>query len=157
MGKIEGFNLLKYIPETSLNYYNFSDGMIKRNPSLKYRYIKINPLDPTDIWKIGKYYLDKFKLTTFLIPEEYDDLLMILDECSAEGVEFRLEYTHGQNAGGGYKTKQFIITKVPSMPDCEDDLHEYREKVEFELESVYYSLPPLIGDIGIYVDNPIYI
>ena len=135
-------------------------GMIDYNPNLKYRVEKRNAYDPTVIHQREPYHEDTFKLTIMISPLQYRNLLSIL---AKEGL-FYLLYT-----SAGTDMEYPIV--VSDLPECPDDLHQYRTKITMILTSRYLNYEPVIdpedivlSDIdemltidvcGIRIENPI--
>lgn len=142
MGLIKGFRLLDYIEGEPLDYLLCEDGMVDYQPSQKWQFEKYNPIDPTDIWQLGKYYVDTFTCKVPSSPEEVAALIEFIDGAT----ELRIEFNHGKDDAGDHITKQFIINEIKKLPEVPDNIHEFREFTKFDLVSRYETYPSPVGE-----------
>ena len=135
MSKIQGFNLIDIVEgePTSLLCKN---GIIDYEPLRKWKYEKVNPLDPLDIWQLGQYYIYGFNCKIPVSPEDFDTLVDFINNAT----ELIIEFNQGKDEVGEPVTKQFLIIRIKKMPECPDDLHSYREFSKFNFEGVLYLL-----------------
>ncbi len=141
---IQGFRLIDYIEDVSATYIGCPFGMVEYSPDRKYQFEKVNPVDPTEVWRLGKYYIDTFNCEVVPNPGEYDTLKSFLDNST----ELYIEYDHDGS------TVQFPVI-IKKMPKCPDEMHEYRAKTKFTLEARYETMPSPIDFDDIVVCSTI--
>ncbi len=129
---MNGFKIIR-VGDTSVSQIICEHGMIDSNPKLKYRVEKKNAFDPTYIHRRFPYHEDSFNLSMAISPEQYQELIFILNE---DGV-FYLFY----EAAG--ELKQYPVT-IDSLPKCPDDLNEYTAETSFTLISRYLEYTPVV-------------
>ncbi|MDD3535160.1 MAG: hypothetical protein PHC50_03325 [Candidatus Cloacimonetes bacterium] len=131
MEALTGFKLIR-LTEGIAYAILCPNGQIDYMPSVKYRHEKTSPFDPTIIHRRGKYHEDTFTLSVVLSPDNYRSLLSFL---KADG-DFFLEYLATPN-----QLQQFPV-RLKEPPKCPDNLHEFVDKTQFTMISLYLITPP---------------
>lgn len=138
---IEGWKLIR-LANGVADVYHHELGQIEYRPQSKWRIEKKNAFNPTITHQREKYREDQFELSAILTPGTYAQLLAFL----TGGGKYYLEFMHGD------EKKQFPV-HITSLPECPDDLHEYREKTKFSLESRYIGSPGTLDWTTIIVQD----
>ncbi len=109
-----------------------------------YKYKQNNPLNPAEVWTIGKYFVKQGKASIILDTQGYDELVTFLEGVDSASYDdltgLWIQYTHGTGA------KVLHVTNLVSVPQEIDDIH-YDACVwaEIEFDCVYNDgVPPTL-------------
>ena len=151
MSIIQGFRLIDQVSESVQKQLMCENGNVDYEPVEKYKYKKTNPLDPGDIWRIGKYYVATFGCKVPVTAEEFDELLDFINDAT----ELKISFNHGKNSEGNPLILTFTITDIKKLPVCPDNMHLYREFTKFNLVSIFDTFPAGVVEVGIIDDDEI--
>lgn len=139
----DGFTLINVTSISGSPDQLFVDmGMVDHVPKIEWKYEKVNPLNPKETWRDGKYHRDELTLTLTGSFAQYQALTAFLSEADPVDIETGLGlYVHfldGDNSAHCYP-----IDEVSDLGEVPHGARLWNSVYEIRLISIYDDQPHL--------------